>query len=91
MGIQVFKGITQQRARILGQIRELEEQARAADAKVAELQRQVAAFDEVLRAQGVDIDPDEYMPVPPQETFEREVVTQGALSARLLIREKTSL
>jgi hypothetical protein len=48
--------------------------------RAAELRRQVAAFDKVLRAQGVDIDSDEYTPVPPQETFEREVVTQGALS-----------
>ncbi|MGA3983693.1 hypothetical protein ACI2VH_05980 [Ralstonia nicotianae] len=65
MGIQVFKGVAQQRARLLGQIKRLDERMRADQAKRDELQRKVAAFDEVLREQGIDIDPDMYAPVKP--------------------------
>ena len=51
MGIQLFKGAARQRARLLGEIQKLERQRGAVDRQISELQRRVAAFDEVLKAQ----------------------------------------
>ncbi|MCT7346500.1 hypothetical protein N4S61_10780 [Burkholderia pseudomallei] len=65
MGIQVFKGLAQQRSRLLGQVKRLEGRIEADKAKIETLLRKVAAFDEVLREQGVDIDPDQYAPRKP--------------------------
>jgi hypothetical protein len=65
MGIQVFRGVAQQRSRLLGQVKRLEGRIETDKAKIEELLRKVAAFDEVLREQGVDIDPDQYAPVKP--------------------------
>lgn len=65
MGIQVFKGVAQQRSRLLGQIERLKGRMQADQTKLEELWRKVAAFDEVLREQGIDIDPNLYAPVKP--------------------------
>lgn len=65
MGIQVFKGVAQQRSRLLGQIKRLQGRMQTDQTKLEELWRKVAAFDEVLREQGIDIDPDIYAPVKP--------------------------
>jgi hypothetical protein len=65
VGIQVFKGAARQRARLLGEIEKLETQRDSVDQQIAELQRRVAAFDEVLKAQEVDIDPNTFEPVKP--------------------------
>jgi hypothetical protein len=65
MGIQVFKQVAQQRSRLLGQLKRLEGRIEADTAKVEALRNKVAAFDEVLREQGVDIDPDLYGPQKP--------------------------
>lgn len=65
VGIQVFKGVARQRSRLLGQIERLKDRMQADQTKLEELWRKVVAFDEVLREQGVDIDPDLYAPVKP--------------------------
>lgn len=57
-GIQVFKGLAQQRSRLLGRVKRLEGRVEAGEAKIDALLRTVAALDNVLREQGVDIDPD---------------------------------
>ena len=78
MGIQLFKGAARQRARLLGEIQKLERQRGAVDRQISELQRRVAAFDEVLKAQDVDIEPDDYAP-PVKPTPRRVYFKHGEL------------
>jgi hypothetical protein len=45
------------------------------------MKTQVAAFEEVLRAQGVDIDPDEYLPVAPTPPSARTSRTESCVAS----------
>ncbi len=65
MGIQVFKGAANQRARLVGERNKLLARISRQNAAVQELEAKIAAFNIVLRQQGVDIDPDDFKPVAP--------------------------
>lgn len=82
MGIQVFKGAAFQRARLVGQRRKLLARIDRTQAAVAELDAKIAAFNLVLREQGVDIDPDYFKPVTP--TPRRGYFQHGQISSLLL-------
>jgi hypothetical protein len=62
MGIQTFKSVALQRARLVGEARKLNQRISNDHARLAELLVMIRAFDEVLRAQGIDVDPDIYAP-----------------------------
>ena len=78
MGIQTFKSVARQRARLVGEAQKLDRRISSDHARLAELVAQIRAFDEVLRAQGVDVDPDIYAPaVAP--TPKKKYFAQGEL------------
>lgn len=62
MGIQTFKSIAQQRAYLIGELKKLDRRILKDRARVSELRVQIRAYDKVLHAQGVDVDPDIYAP-----------------------------
>lgn len=62
MGIQGFKIMARQRARLVGKMLEIEKKISAGELELASLRTKISAFDEVLSAQGVDIDADVYAP-----------------------------
>ena len=69
MGIQGFKIIARQRARLVGELQGLEKNILREQGRIQEILTKIAAFDEVLRAQNVDVDPDLY--APPVKTTPR--------------------
>lgn len=62
MGIQGFKIIARQRARLVGELQAIEKNILKEQGRLLDIQAKIAAFDEVLRAQNVDVDPDLYAP-----------------------------
>ncbi|MGZ8338603.1 MAG: hypothetical protein ACXWU9_03405 [Telluria sp.] len=62
MGIQGFKIIARQRARLVGKMLAIEKNIIAEQSQLCALRAKIAAFDEVLREQGIDIDADAYAP-----------------------------
>lgn len=83
MGIQGFKIIARQRARMVGKMLAIEKNIIAEQLELASLRARIAAFDEVLGEQGIDIDADLYAPpvVPTPRLYYFE---HGELTSRCL-------
>lgn len=88
MGIQVFKGVAQQRARLIGQRNQLLLRAARDAARVEVLEAKIRAYNIVLQAQGIDIDPDDYKPVVPH--VRRRMFAHGQLSGLCLAALRTN-
>jgi hypothetical protein len=88
MGIQAFRSVAKQRARLVGQLKKLEQRILDDSAEVRELAAKIHSYDDVLRAQGIDVDPDIYAPavVP---TTRRKYFAQGELTALCLATLRT--
>lgn len=84
MGIQGFKIIARQRARLVGKMLAIEKNISAEQLELASLRAKIAAFDEVLGEQGIDIDADTYaqavQPTPRLYYFEHGELTNVCLS-----------
>jgi hypothetical protein len=90
MGIQVFKQVAQQRARMAGERNKLLARSARDAARIAELEEHIKAFNVVLRSQGVDIDPDDFKPVvphPAKNLYRKGQRTRLCLSALRLAKE----
>lgn len=83
MGIQGFKIIARQRARLVGKMQSIQKNIAGEQSQVAALQAKIAAFDEVLAAQQVDIDADVYAP-PVVPTPRLYYFAHGELTSRCL-------
>lgn len=83
MGIQGFKIIARQRARLVGRMLAIEKNAAAEQVELVSLRAKIAAFDEVLGEQGVDIDADIYAP-PRAPTPRLYYFAHGELTSRCL-------
>lgn len=84
MGIQGFKIMARQRARLVGKMDSIERAIQAAQAELLELKTKVDAYDLVLHAQGIDVDADTYAPpicpTPRKNYFEHGELTGACLS-----------
>ncbi|MGZ8338602.1 MAG: hypothetical protein ACXWU9_03400 [Telluria sp.] len=88
MGIQAFKSVAKQRARLVGQLKKLELRILTDNASVPELRAKIHSYDEVLRSQGIDVDPDIFAPaVTP--TPRRKYFAHGELTSLCLAALRT--
>jgi hypothetical protein len=82
MAIALWKMAAKQRARVVGRLQELERRIESDQAEMAALRSQLDAHDAVLRAQAIDIEPDDfYRPVSPNGPL---LVKHGELTSRAL-------
>ena len=83
MGIQGFKIIARQRARLVGKMQAIEKSIAEQQSQLSALRAKIAAFNEVLGAQQVDIDADVYAP-PVVPTPRLYYFAHGELTSRCL-------
>lgn len=62
MGIQAFKSVARQRARLVGRLIKLEQRIMTDSATIPELRAKIHSYNDVLSCQGIDVDPDIYAP-----------------------------
>ena len=89
MGIQAFKSVARQRARLVGRLIKLEQRILADSATVPELRAKIHSYDDVLRSQGIDVDPDLYAP-PVTPTPKRMYFAYGEMTALCLAALRTA-
>lgn len=89
MGIQAFKSVARQRARLVGRLIKLEQRIMTDSATIPELRAKIHSYDDVLRSQGIDVDPDIYAP-PVTPTPKRMYFAYGEMTALCLAALRTA-
>lgn len=62
MGIQALRSVAKQRTRLVGQLKKFEQRILDDSAEILELASKIHSYNDVLRAQGIEFDPDIYAP-----------------------------
>lgn len=89
MGIQAFKSVAKQRARLVGRLIKLEQRILTDSSSVPELRAKIHSYNDVLSCQGIDVDPDIYAP-PVTPTPKRTYFAYGEMTGLCLSALRTA-